>query len=117
MNHHKVHDRYKIISLITASSEDIVKLLLRETINSLETAIRSIDDDNIQKRNESLTKAQQLILEMMVYVARDTESGQNLIILLDYINHSLILANLKKDKVLILEGKSHLNVLLENWEN
>lgn len=111
----KIHERYKEISLITASSEEIMKLLLGGAINSLETAIGAIETSNTYKRNASLTKAQRIILETMLYVEKDTEPGHKFYALLDYINQSLIISNLKNDKTEVIKLKNYLSALLESW--
>ncbi len=58
------------------------------------------------KKNEALTKAEAIIKELMITLKTDTEVGENMMRMYEYIHYQLIEANIKSDLMALQEAQA-----------
>ncbi|WP_434564551.1 flagellar export chaperone FliS [Thermoanaerobacterium thermosaccharolyticum] len=106
---------YKRNSIMTASPEELVMMLYSGIIRFVNEAKQAIDDKNIERAHNSITRAQDIVLELMSTLDMKYDISKNLYSIYDYISRRLIEANLKKDKVALDEVESLISDLKDTW--
>ncbi|OXT08757.1 flagellar export chaperone FliS [Thermoanaerobacterium thermosaccharolyticum] len=106
---------YKRNSIMTASPEELVMMLYNGIIRFVNEAKQAIDDKNIERAHNSITRAQDIVLELMSTLDMQYDISKNLYSIYDYISRRLIEANLKKDKVALDEVESLVSDLKDTW--
>ncbi|WHE06682.1 flagellar export chaperone FliS [Thermoanaerobacterium thermosaccharolyticum] len=106
---------YKRNSIMTASPEELVMMLYNGIIRFVNEAKQAIDDKNIEGAHNSITRAQDIVLELMSTLDMQYDISKNLYSIYDYISRRLIEANLKKDKVALDEVESLVSDLKDTW--
>ncbi len=112
------YDQYKKNAVLTASPERILIMLYDGAINFLNVAKRAIEEKQIELAHNNIVKAQKILQEFMNTLDMDAnkEVAENLLRLYDYLYHTLVQANIKKDISKVDEVIEHLRVLKETWE-
>jgi flagellar secretion chaperone FliS len=100
---------------MTASPEELVLMLYNGIIRFVNEAKQAIDDKNIERAHNSITRAQDIVLELMSTLDMQYDISKNLYSIYDYISRRLIEANLKKDKVALDEVESLISDLKDTW--
>lgn len=100
---------------MTASPEELVMMLYNGIIRFVNEAKQAIDDKNIERAHNSITRAQDIVLELMSTLDMKYDISKNLYSIYDYISRRLIKANLKKDKVALDEVESLISDLKDTW--
>ncbi|MDN5316586.1 MAG: flagellar secretion chaperone FliS [Thermoanaerobacterium sp.] len=100
---------------MTASPEELVMMLYNGIIRFVNEAKQAIDDKNIERAHNSITRAQDIVLELMSTLDMQYDISKNLYSIYDYISRRLIEANLKKDKVALDEVESLVSDLKDTW--
>lgn len=100
---------------MTASPEELVMMLYNGIIRFVNEAKQAIDDKNIEGAHNSITRAQDIVLELMSTLDMQYDISKNLYSIYDYISRRLIEANLKKDKVALDEVESLVSDLKDTW--
>lgn len=114
----KQADQYKQLEIETATAEELLIMLYDGAIRFLLIAKKALDEQNLEKYNKNLIKAQHIILEFMATL--DMEIGgdmaKNLYSLYEYLHYRLVQANIKKDLTMVDEVLGHLRNLKATWE-
>lgn len=114
---------YRETSVKTASPGKLIIMLYEGAIKQLTMASEYINDDgkilpnNIEALSKCITKAQEIITELMVSLDMDKggDIAKNLMSLYVYFNDELLRANISKEKSKILEVKKMMSDLLSAW--
>lgn len=118
MNNQLAYQRYQQVQVETASQGQLLIMLYQGCIKFLKLATKSIEDKNLQDAHVNLTKAQNIIFELMNTL--DQEQGgqiaQNLYALYDFMITQLLEANIKKDPQLIVTVEDLMTDLLHTWQ-
>lgn len=109
-------NQYKQNAVLTASPEELTLMLYDGCIRFMNVAKYSIDNKDIQKANESLIRAQNIIMELKTTLDKKYEIASNLEKLYDFILDRLIDANIKKDVKPIDEALEILTGLRDGWK-
>ncbi|MFL2071881.1 flagellar export chaperone FliS [Marinilactibacillus psychrotolerans] len=109
---------YKKNQIQTASPKQLVILLYEGAIKNIRLAELAQEQNDVQKVNQHLIKAQDIISELLNSL--NHQDGENAIaselsILYDYLLNELLQANLKKDINKMSSARKILNELLEAW--
>lgn len=109
---------YKKNQIQTASPKQLVILLYEGAIKNIRLAELAQEQNDVQKVNQHLIKAQDIISELLNSL--NHQDGENAIaselsILYDYLLNELLQANLKKDINKMSSARNILNELLEAW--
>jgi len=108
---------YKKTSVETASKEQILLMLYQAAIKNCKKAIEAIEQKNIAKKGEFISKMQDIVVELSNSL--DFEVGgdvaKELASLYDYILYSSTQANIKIDKSHLEGCLRVLNTLYDGW--
>jgi len=107
---------YQENNVYTASKGKLLLMLYEGAIKFLKLTKASIDEKNIEKANNYLCRAQDIISELMVTLNMDIEISKNLYSLYEYMNYTLVQANIRKDKKMVDEVLNMLIELKDTWE-
>ncbi|WP_027630251.1 flagellar export chaperone FliS [Ruminiclostridium cellobioparum] len=109
------YDQYKSNSINTATPEELTMMLYNGLVKFLMQAQSAIDAKNIERANNSIIKAQAIIIEFMTTLDMNYEVSQNLELLYDYMYRQLTQANLKKDNVIVGDVLGMAKELRDAW--
>lgn len=108
------YEKYRQASVQTSPAQLLI-MLYDGAIRFVRTAIEGIEQQDLQKTNLNLGKAQTIISELMSTLNHDYEVSRSLFSLYEYINYLLIQANIKKSKEPAEEALSYLKDMKETW--
>jgi len=122
MNAHNAYakqaEQYKRTQIETATPEEILIMLYEGAIRFLLVSKKALAEQNLEKANTNLIKAQHIVREFMDSLDMEIggEMAMNLYRLYEYLHYRLVQANIKKDVALIDEVLDHLRSLKATWE-
>ncbi len=126
MAHQNALSAYKETRIRTAGQGQLIIMLYDGAIKNLDLACNLIDTEpgksllpkSIEKINNALVKAQEIITELMASL--DFEQGgdiaENLFSLYNWFNRELLQANLSRDKERIQKVRELMGSLREAWQ-
>ena len=110
------YQKYKENSINTASKEEITLMLYDGCIKFMNLAKIGIQEKNIQKANENLIKAQNIITELDSTLNMDVEISKNFHMLYDFALSRLIDANIQKKEEFVDDAKMVIVDLRDGWK-
>ncbi len=111
------YQQYKEVQAQTATPERLLLMLYDGAISYCRRAKAAIEEQNVEAAHENLTKAQDIVLELMVTLNPEVEQlSANLMRMYEYINHCLIQANVTKEVKHVEEALSFLEEFKVTWE-
>ncbi|MGQ9630284.1 MAG: flagellar export chaperone FliS [bacterium] len=110
-------EQYKRAQIETATPGQLVVMLYDGAIRFLQDSIEHIRHRRLDKANESIDRADNIILELMASLDRERggEIAVNLARIYDFIRWHLVDANIKKDIGMIDQIVRMLSSLREAW--
>lgn len=112
------HQHYKQVQVKTANKEKLVIMLYQGCIKFLRLAKNGVENNDIEQANNYIIRSQDIIRELMntLDMERGGQIANNLYQLYDYMNRTLIEANINKDieKIEIVENM--MLELLDSWK-
>ncbi len=117
MNQAQAYNAYKQNEVYTASKVKLVVMLYDGAIKNLKLAEVAINEKNIEKTNEYIKKAQDIIIEFMntLNFEQGGQIANDLYKLYDYLYYRLIRANIDKDIEAVGEVRRFLEELRDAW--
>lgn len=109
------YNQYKQNSIFTASPEELTFLLYNGLVKFIMQAQAAIDEYNYDKANNSIIRAQDIVLEFQATLDMKYELSQSLVLLYDYMYRRLIEANIKKDNEILEEVLGFAKELRDTW--
>lgn len=100
----QVYDQYRKTTVETLSPAKLLLMLYDGALNSMRSAQKAIEEKDIPQAHKQLTKAQDIVTELMATLNMDIPISHQLYALYDYIHNRLIEANLNKDSEIIDEA-------------
>ena len=92
------YNAYKQNSVNTASKEKLLIMLVDGAVKYTKIARMAILEKNIEKAHKELTRVQDIFLELMITMDKDSNKFmQDLYNVYDFIKSQLAIANIKKD--------------------
>ncbi|MBX3118179.1 MAG: flagellar export chaperone FliS [Fimbriimonadaceae bacterium] len=117
MAYNKSALEYKKNAVNGASPLQLIVMLYDGALRFMEAGKHHMKERNLEKQNDSLQKAQRIVLELMASL--DMEKGgeiaKNLFSLYGYVTNELITANINDDPVPIDRSIKVLSDLRESW--
>lgn len=110
------YQQYKQNSVNTASPGELTLMLYNGCLKFIKQGKLAIDQGNIEKRHESLVKAQNIIQELMVTLNLDVEVSKNMLQMYDYIYRRLIDANTKNSIEILDEVEGFVTEFRDAWK-
>ena len=108
--------QYNNSKVLTASPAELTLMLYEGAIKFCNIAIAAIEEKNVEKAHNNITKVENIIAEFLSTldhkypVAKDFENVYN------YLMERLLEANLKKDKEILEEVLTHLRTMRDTWK-
>lgn len=107
---------YKQNSVTTASPGELTLMLYNGCLKFLNKAKQSIEDKNIQEKNNNIQRAQAIIAELMSTLNMDVEISKQMLPLYDYMNRRLVEANINSDIAIIEEVEGLVTEFRDTWK-
>ncbi len=100
----------------TASPGELTLMLYNGCLKFINQAKQAIEAGETEKRNIALTKAQNIIRELMVTLKTDNEIGENMMRMYDFIMSRLVDANIKNDIQALGEAEELVLSFRDMWK-
>ena len=94
-NAHDTYSMYKQNSIMTSSPEELTLMLYNGLVKFIMQAQKAIEEKDIQKANESIKRAEDIISEFQATLDMQYELSKGLAMLYDYFMDRLVDANMK----------------------
>ncbi|WP_062050189.1 flagellar export chaperone FliS [Bacillus sp. JCM 19034] len=111
-----LQNAYKQNSLKTASPGELTLMLYNGCLKFIKQTKQAIEAGEIEQRNTANMKAQNIIRELMVTLKVDSEVGQNMLTMYDFILNRLVEANIKNDVQMLLEAEEMVTSMRDTWK-
>lgn len=115
MNKNNAHQQYQNNMVKTASPQELTLMLYNGLIKFLNLAKLGIEEKSIEKANNNIGRAQDIIIEFMSTLDMSYEISRSLMAIYDYMNRRLIEANLRKDEAIVEEVLMFAEDLRDTW--
>ena len=112
------HDTYVVEKILSADPIELVRLLYRAAIESVEKARRQLQARDIPGRSSSITKAVEILSELCQSLNHESapEVSQRLVALYDYMQRRLLAANIEQADAPLAEVLGLLQTLNDAWK-
>src|SRR5690554_6248347 len=99
----RAYDHYRENSVYTSTPEELIMMMYNGLIKFIMMGVKGIDDDDLQKANDCLIRAQRIVVEMQSSLDGKYDVSESLWLMYDYIYRRLVEANTSKDKEILEE--------------
>lgn len=110
------YQSYKQNSVNTASPGELTLMLYNGCLKFIHQAKKGISEKNIQEKNNSILRAQDIIRELMVTLNPDIEVGKQMMSMYDYMLRRLVEANIKNDLEILEEVEGLVTEFRDTWK-
>lgn len=107
---------YKNNAIQTATPGELTLMLYNGCLKFIQQGKQAIEAGDIEAKNTALQKAQNIIRELMVTLKTDSELGQNMLRIYDFILSRLIYANIKNDLTALAEAEELVVSFRDTWK-
>ncbi|WP_413378398.1 flagellar export chaperone FliS [Alkalihalobacillus sp. 1P02AB] len=107
---------YKQNALKTASPGELTLMLYNGCLKFMKQAEKAMVAEQTEARNTAITKAQNIIRELMVTLKTDSELGMNMMRMYDFTLNRLIDANVKNDLQALKEAEDIVVQFRDTWK-
>ncbi|MEH7125684.1 flagellar export chaperone FliS [Bacillus sp. JJ1773] len=112
----KQFETYQQNAVLTASPGELTLMLYNGCLKFLNLAKKAVQDNNIEAKHTNLSKAQNIISELIVTLNFDYPISKDMRRLYDYMNRRLIEANIKNDLDTISEVEGLVTEFRDAWK-
>lgn len=103
-------------SVTTASPGELTLMLYNGCIKFIRLAEKAMKENDIEQKNTNVQKAQAIVRELSITLKADTELGQNMLALYDYMHERLVEANVKNDPAILTEVEEFATEFRDTWK-
>lgn len=107
---------YKQNALNTASPGELTLMLYNGCLKFIHQADKAMVEQDVERRNTYLTKAQNIIRELMVTLKAEDEVGKNMYRMYEFILSKLIDANVKNDQQALKDAEGFVVDFRDTWK-
>lgn len=107
---------YENSSIQTASPAKLTMMLYEGAIKFCNIGLMGIEENNIEKSNNNIIKAQKIIVELRTTLDYKYEVAKDFDRVYDYIYRRLVEANIKKDKEILEEALIYIREMRDTWK-
>lgn len=116
MTYNNMYQQYQQNSIMTASPEELTLMLYNGVIKFINLGKLHIENKEIEKANESIKRAQDIIFELNSTLDMNYDISNNLRSLYTFILEKLMDANIKKEITPLNEILPLLDELRDTWK-
>ena len=109
------YQKYRDNSVFTASPEELTLMLYNGLVKFIGISISAINEQNLEKANENIIRAQDIINEFRQTLNESIEVSKSLDLLYDYMYRRLLDANIHKDAEILDEVLNLARELRDTW--
>ena len=91
-------------------------MLYEGAIKFCNIAITAIEENNVEKAHNNITKVENIISEFLATLDRKYEVAKDFENVYNYLMDRLVEANMKKDKEILEEVLTHLRTMRDTWK-
>lgn len=99
----------------TSTPQELTLMLYNGLIKFLKLSVQSIEENNAEKANNNIGRAQDILEEFMSTLNMDYDISNNLYSLYDFMYKHLVEANIKKDKIMVEDVIGFAEELRDTW--
>lgn len=99
----------------TSTPQELTLMLYNGLIKFLKLSVQSIEENNAEKANNNIGRAQDILEEFMSTLNMDYDISNNLYSLYDFMYKHLVEANIKKDKTMVEDVVGFAEELRDTW--
>ncbi|NKE06788.1 flagellar export chaperone FliS [Mesobacillus selenatarsenatis] len=110
------YQSYKQNSVNTASPGELTLMLYNGCLKFIHQAKKAMSEKNIQDKNNSILRAQDIIRELMVTLNPEIEVGKQMMSMYDYMLRRLVEANIKNDLEILDEVEGLVTEFRDTWK-
>lgn len=110
------YQSYQQNSIYTASPGELTLMLYNGCLKFIHLGKAAIAENNIEKKNVNIQKAQKIIQELMVTLNQEFEVSKTLLPLYDYLYRRLVEANIKGDTAILEEVEGFVTDFRDTWK-
>ena len=107
---------YQDNRILTASPNELTLMLYEGAIKFCNIAIMALENNDIEKANKNIIKAERIITEFRSTLDFKYSSANQFELVYDYIFRRLIEGNIKKDKDIIEEALGYIREMRDTWK-
>ena len=107
---------YKQNAFNTASPGELTLMLYNGCLKFIHQADKAMVEQDVERRNMYLTKAQNIIRELMVTLKAEDEVGKNMYRMYEFILSKLIDANVKNDQQALKDAEGFVVEFRDTWK-
>jgi len=111
----EAYNQYKRNSVYTSTPEELTLMLYNGIIRFIMQGRQAIAENDIEKANNSIIRAQDIVLYLQLALDEKYEVSKGLMLLYDYMNRRLIEANMTKDDEILEEILGYAKELRDTW--
>ena len=113
---HNPYQAYQSNAVTTASPGELTLMLYNGCLRFMKAARMAMENKEIEKKNENLIKAQNIISELRLTLNMEMEVSKNMMAMYDYILRRLIEANMKNDTAILDEAEVLVTGFRDTWK-
>lgn len=110
------YQAYQNNSINTASPGELTLMLYNGCLKFIKQAKEAFDQEDHERKNTNLVKAQKIIQELMVTLRTDLEVTEGMLQLYDYMHRKLVEANVNNDLELLEEVEGYVIEFRDTWK-
>lgn len=107
---------YQNNTVQTASPAELTLMLYEGAIKFCNIALMGIEQNDFQKTNDNIIKAQKIIIEFRATLDPKYPVSKDFDVVYDYIYRRLIDANIAKDKEILEEALQYIREMRDTWK-
>ncbi|KUP36197.1 MULTISPECIES: flagellar export chaperone FliS [Bacillus] len=107
---------YQQNSVNTATPGELTLMLYNGCLKFIKLASQAIENNDMERKNENLIKAQNIIQELNGTLNRNIELSGSMGAMYDYMYRRLVEANMKNDKSILEEVEGYVTDFRDAWK-
>lgn len=107
---------YQQNSVNTATPGELTLMLYNGCLKFIRLAAHTIENDDMERKNENLIKAQNIIQELNFTLNRNIELSASMGAMYDYMYRRLVQANIKNDTSMLAEVEGYVTDFHDAWK-
>jgi flagellar secretion chaperone FliS len=112
----KQYETYQQNSVLTASPGELTLMLYNGCLKFIHLAQKGIQEKNIEAKHINITKAQNILSELISTLNYDYNISSEMKRLYDYMISRLIEANIKNDSLILKEVEELITEFRDTWK-
>lgn len=112
----KAYAAYQATSVTSSKPEELTLMLYKGLVRFITQGKKAMEEKNIEKTNENLVRAQNILAEFQSTLDMSYEISNNLFLIYDYMSRRLVEANIAKDLSIVDEVLGLAIQLQNTWE-